>query len=244
MNLDVSLLLASILFTILLAAVGVEMANAPPTSNKARWTYRASFIIFGVLLIGTTYWQGKRNTEEQNRIRVEAQVQQRDLKENFHSDLEKELTKQRAELAVSLTLQAKTPAERNFVAKVKDQIPPSPAQIQIDARGLTRECAERFSSSVNLLKWCSQIGGNCPVGTQEWDKFKTDYNKTLKGRLLSMHRLLESRLNYMPPRGIDAEQAFNMPTLVPEDILNQLKDLFILLNELEKENGLPLTKWE
>ena len=66
MNLDLALLIASVALTILLAAVGVEMANNPPTSRKARWIYRSVFVILGGLLIGATYWQGKRNFDEQN----------------------------------------------------------------------------------------------------------------------------------------------------------------------------------
>jgi hypothetical protein len=83
MNLDLALLLAAIIFTILLAAVGVEMANNPPTSKKAKWAYRTAFIVLGLLLIGTTYWQGQRNIDEQNRIKLVAEAQEKKLDDRY-----------------------------------------------------------------------------------------------------------------------------------------------------------------
>lgn len=84
MNLDLALLLASIIFTILLAAVGVEMANNPPTSCTTRWIYRCVFIILGSLLVGATYWQGKRNIDEQNRIKSVAEAQEKKLDDRYN----------------------------------------------------------------------------------------------------------------------------------------------------------------
>jgi hypothetical protein len=83
MNLDLALLLASIVFTILLAAVGVEMANSPPTSRAARWIYRSVFIVLGGLLVGTTYWQGKRNIDEQNKLKTAAETQEKKLDDRY-----------------------------------------------------------------------------------------------------------------------------------------------------------------
>lgn len=77
MNLDIFLLLASVGLTALLAAEGIEMANKPPTTDKARWTYRVVFAVLGLLLLGTTYWQVKRNTAEQARINKEADEQKK-----------------------------------------------------------------------------------------------------------------------------------------------------------------------
>ena len=82
MNLDLALLLASVALTVFLAAVGIEMANNPPTSRKAKWVYRSVFILLGTLLIGTTYWQGKRNIEEQARTRAESLREQQETKLN------------------------------------------------------------------------------------------------------------------------------------------------------------------
>ena len=75
MNFDIALLLASTVFTVLLAAVGIEMANNPPASGRAKWLYRSIFIVLGSLLVGTTSWQGKRNMDEQARIAKESSDQ-------------------------------------------------------------------------------------------------------------------------------------------------------------------------
>jgi hypothetical protein len=83
MNLDLALLLASVALTVFLAAVGIEMANNPPTSRKAKWVYRSVFILLGTLLIGTTYWQGKRNIEEQARTRAESLREQQETKTQY-----------------------------------------------------------------------------------------------------------------------------------------------------------------
>jgi hypothetical protein len=80
-NLDLALLLASIILTILLAAVGVEMANNPPTSSKARWVYRSAFIVLGCFLVGTTYWQGMRNINEQDRLKNDAHLREEKLQQ-------------------------------------------------------------------------------------------------------------------------------------------------------------------
>jgi hypothetical protein len=85
MNLDLALPVGSIILTILLTAVGVEMANNPPTSKGAKWAYRTAFIVLGLLLIGTTYWQGKRNFDEQNRIKAEGQAQEKRLEERYEA---------------------------------------------------------------------------------------------------------------------------------------------------------------
>jgi hypothetical protein len=79
MNLDLVLLTASIVLTVLLAAVGIEMANNPPTSGRQKWGYRSVFIILGCSLVGVTYWQGKRNGDEQNKIRVDSRTQEQQL---------------------------------------------------------------------------------------------------------------------------------------------------------------------
>src|ERR1700692_2760889 len=72
MNFDLVLLLASTGLTVSLAAVVIEMANKPPATNRAKWIYRSIFIALGVLLIGTTCCQGKRNMDEQARIAKES----------------------------------------------------------------------------------------------------------------------------------------------------------------------------
>jgi len=60
------------------------MSNNPPTSRTARWIYRSVFIAFGGLLIGVTYWQGKQNIDEQNRVKTEARAEQQRIEGQYN----------------------------------------------------------------------------------------------------------------------------------------------------------------
>jgi hypothetical protein len=122
--------------------------------------------------------------------------------------------------------------------------PLTPAEIQTEARALTRDCAERFSSAANGIKWWSQFPTGGPMIGQEWKQFTDYYDKNLKDRMFAMHQLLESGISSVPPKGIDAQYVFNMPSPTPNIIKDRLTDLFILLNEFEKENRLTITKWD
>jgi len=76
-NLDIALVVASITLTVLLAAVGVEMANKPPTTPTHRWVYRSIFIVLGGLLVSVTSWQSVRNANEQRNAKADALAEQR-----------------------------------------------------------------------------------------------------------------------------------------------------------------------
>jgi len=72
MNWDIALQTTFVVLTVLLAWVGIEMANRPPTTNTQKWAYRSAFILFGLLLVRVNYVQSKRNIDEQTRIRNDA----------------------------------------------------------------------------------------------------------------------------------------------------------------------------
>ena len=59
------------------------MANKPPTTNTARWIYRGIFIVVGLLLIGTTCWQGVRNSEAQTKANAEARKEQQQMESKY-----------------------------------------------------------------------------------------------------------------------------------------------------------------
>ena len=65
MNLDVLLTALQVLVTVLMAGIGVEMANKPPATLSARNWYRALFVIFGAMLCSITIWQAERTTSAQ-----------------------------------------------------------------------------------------------------------------------------------------------------------------------------------
>src|SRR5260370_18674664 len=77
MNLDIALPSAALLLSVRLAAIGVEMANHPPTCSAQRWRFRIAFITFGAVLFGVTYWQSVRGFTEQAKAKTEALDEQR-----------------------------------------------------------------------------------------------------------------------------------------------------------------------
>jgi len=67
---------------LLLAGVGIEMANNPPQTAKHKWTYRSVFIVLGVFATGITVGQAvKASRDQQDAKRVadnERQAAQQD----------------------------------------------------------------------------------------------------------------------------------------------------------------------
>jgi uncharacterized protein YlxW (UPF0749 family) len=84
MNWDIALPMTSIVLTVLLAWVGIEMANKPPTTNTQKWAYRSAFILFGSLLVGVNYVQSKHNVDEQTRIRNDANREQQKIDAQYN----------------------------------------------------------------------------------------------------------------------------------------------------------------
>ena len=84
MNLDIALQIISIALTVLLAYVGVEMANHPPTCNKQRWKYRIIFSVLGLMLIGINWWQSSRNAHEQLVAKQDAVEEQRRIEAQYN----------------------------------------------------------------------------------------------------------------------------------------------------------------
>lgn len=82
-NLDLVLLLASLILTLGLAFIGIEMANNPPTSERAKWAYRLSFTVVGILLIVVTYLQATRNMNQQAAVKIEADNETKAVQTKF-----------------------------------------------------------------------------------------------------------------------------------------------------------------
>jgi hypothetical protein len=74
--------------------------------------------------------------------------------------------------------------------------------------------------------------------------FQNDYKTKFKGRLLALRRILGMRLNIVATAGADVEEIYNSPVLIEGFIENQLRDLYTLLNEFERQNGLAVTEWK
>jgi predicted negative regulator of RcsB-dependent stress response len=83
MNLDIVLLLASAALTVSIAWVGIEMANNPPTSARAKRNYRIGFVVIAGMLMTVTYWQGKRNKAEQDAIRSDATQEIKNIQSQY-----------------------------------------------------------------------------------------------------------------------------------------------------------------
>jgi hypothetical protein len=82
-DLDLLLLIASISLTISIAWIGIEMANNPPTTDRAKWKYRIMFGVIALSLIGVTYWQGKRNKDEQATIQSESDREKQAIQSQY-----------------------------------------------------------------------------------------------------------------------------------------------------------------
>jgi hypothetical protein len=70
---DIGLQVASILLTVLLAGVGIEMANNPPEKNDTgrKWIYRSIFGLIGLLLIFVTVYQAERNSANELSLKTQ-----------------------------------------------------------------------------------------------------------------------------------------------------------------------------
>jgi hypothetical protein len=123
----------------------------------------------------------------------------------------------------------------------------SPEEIQESARGLLRECRGKFSDTMQGISFFVNRNPNTNTGVlmaaKEWEAFTEDYNKNFKVRMLDMYRLLLTKVASQPQTNVDAERVFNPPGgyVGWEDVRDQLKYLFLLLNEFEREKGLPIT---
>jgi hypothetical protein len=71
-NPDILIPVLLIIATLLISGVGIEMANNPPTSRKAKWVYRVIFAVLGLTLCGLAYLQADRAATQQAQARTEA----------------------------------------------------------------------------------------------------------------------------------------------------------------------------
>jgi hypothetical protein len=123
------------------------------------------------------------------------------------------------------------------------------AQMQMNARGLLNEYVQRYWHYKSQEHWWASVGGGNHPDVQmiarEWNDFEKDYSTKFKGKLLTLRRTLGMRLNVVPTTGIDVEEIYPDPPFLMETFVeSQIKDLYILLNEFERENGLSLTVWK
>lgn len=59
-----------------MSAVGIEMTINPPSEKKAKWGYRAVFIVMGLIFIGLGVWQFDRADKDSKRLAHEHQEEQ------------------------------------------------------------------------------------------------------------------------------------------------------------------------
>jgi hypothetical protein len=83
-NLDIALQIVSVVLTVLLAAVGIEMANNPPTNNARKWMWRLILIVLGLSLIVVNSWQSVNSADEQAKAKVEASIEQKILEAQYN----------------------------------------------------------------------------------------------------------------------------------------------------------------
>jgi hypothetical protein len=82
MTIDIILTVMQVVVGLLLAGVGIEMANNPPQTTKQKWIYRSVFIVLGIFATGITLGQAvKASRDQQEAKRIgdnERQVAQQD----------------------------------------------------------------------------------------------------------------------------------------------------------------------
>ncbi len=66
-NMDITLTAVQVILGLLMAYLGVEMTIHPPTTNRAIFFYRFSFISVGIIVVAISLWQAKRSADEQDR---------------------------------------------------------------------------------------------------------------------------------------------------------------------------------
>jgi hypothetical protein len=79
MTADTILTVTSVVITILIAGVGIEMANNPPSSSRDKWIYRLTFIGLGAGLVAVSVLisirtNRERRAEEQRANAAEMQI--------------------------------------------------------------------------------------------------------------------------------------------------------------------------
>jgi hypothetical protein len=119
----------------------------------------------------------------------------------------------------------------------------NPIQLQMAARGILNDYVQRYWHYRSERHYWAFNGVHPDAQRieEEWDGFQKDYKANFKGKLLALRRTLGTHLNMVATTGIDVEDTYNRQVLMEIDIENQIRDLFTLLNEFERENRLPIT---
>jgi hypothetical protein len=83
MTLDIILIVVIAVLALLPALIGLEMANNPPTNDRAKWRYRLEFIIVAILLIGATCLQAIHSAKEQAVATGDADKRTKDIQSQY-----------------------------------------------------------------------------------------------------------------------------------------------------------------
>jgi hypothetical protein len=78
MSIDILLTVAQVVVGLLLAGVGIEMANNPPQTSGKKWTYRVIFIVLGIFAVGITIGQAVKTGRDQQEARTLTDNERRD----------------------------------------------------------------------------------------------------------------------------------------------------------------------
>jgi hypothetical protein len=148
-NLDLALLVLSIILTVLLALVGVEMANNPPTTAKHKRIYRSVFITIGFFLIVVTYGQGVRNGNEQQRLRTDASDRQGELEGRLNQ------------------MQGKLNNIENFVSHPPRTFSPADVNAAVRAMVGQQQPVQVLPSYGNLPARCNALA-DAVIGRAQW----------------------------------------------------------------------------
>ena len=157
MNLDVALRIASDTLTTILAAIGIVVSIHPPEKEGKllRRSYIGAFIVTGLLLVGSNYWQAIRNSVEQTRVRAENGKAQKLLQDQ------------------NAAIQAKLDVVVTFV-----NIPPGNLNQSQVASAVRHMTLSNISNST-LAAWANDLAGRIQAVGQIWLHKNSDFIESL-----------------------------------------------------------------
>jgi hypothetical protein len=124
----------------------------------------------------------------------------------------------------------------------------TPLQMQLAARGILEEYRQSFWHYSSERHLAASAGGgqhpNMQMMADAQARFEKAYSTKFKSELLVLRRALGIRLNKVPNTGVDVEEIYpDSPYLLDTFVRGQLRDLYTLLNEFERQSGLPVLQW-
>jgi hypothetical protein len=228
LDLNIILPLVSVSLTLFLAGIGIEMANDPPASKRAKWIYRIMFGVVAFLIISVTYSQEKRNKDEQVKIQAQASQQTNEIQTQYNT-----VSTKLSDINVLVQHSSKLTPEQlaNSVQTIISSIPKQEPASPRDA--LPNPVR---SSSLSDSDLCAEFPGLIEELGRKAQLYMADYtqfNSIPVGTMEEQNKQMNERNNRKLQAGLDFIK-YN------RDLLNRAD---YLRDELELKTGKPIASW-